>query len=112
MRAGGLKHRIDIQSPVNGVDAHGGNTRTWTDFQKDYPAKRRNLSGTEKRATSAGGGEYAEARVEWELRYLPGLNETMRILHDGKVFNIRAVLDIEERHRTMIVITDTGVSLG
>lgn len=83
----------------------------WVDFQKDYPAKRRNLSGTEKRATAVG-GEYAETRVEWELRYLPGLDETMRILHGGKVFNIRAVLDIEERHRTMIVITDTGVSLG
>ncbi|MGE0803092.1 MAG: head-tail adaptor protein [Lautropia sp.] len=112
MRSGKLCQRIDIDRPIAGVDTSGGNTLSWDPFQAGYPAKRRNLSGTTRRATAVAGGEYAETRVEWEMRYLPGLTPSMRIRHGGEVFKIRAVLDVEERHRTHIVITDVGVSDG
>jgi SPP1 family predicted phage head-tail adaptor len=111
MRAGKLNRRITIQQLVQAKNQTGGMVASWEQFAVRR-ANVNNLSGTEGLATKAHGGEVADARTIFTMRYLAGVTETMRVLYGGKVFNIRFVNDVLEGHRTLIVTCDTGATEG
>jgi len=110
MRAGRLNKRIVLQAPTVGKGPSGGRQTTWADW-KPARAAVRPLSGLEKSAT-ARGGEVAEARTEFEIRYRPGVTEQMRVVYDGKFYNIRHVKDVNEDHEMLILTCDSGASDG
>jgi SPP1 family predicted phage head-tail adaptor len=111
MRAGRLIQRITIEKPTAVTGQSGGTKKTWAPHLVDIAAGRRNPSGNERRATSHG-GEVAEARVEFEIRYRPGITEQMRVKHKGKFFNIKHVNNVNEENDRLIPTCDTGVNHG
>ena len=110
MNTGKLNKRVTIQQPSNGKGASGGKTTTWADWKTVW-ANVRPLSGSERRATSHG-GEGAEARTEFAMRYRPGIDEEMRVAYGGKVYNIRHIKDVNEDHDMLILTCDTGSNDG
>lgn len=113
MRAGKLTERVRIQTVEIGRTKGGGQERTWLDLLPyDLPASRRDFSGTEKPATALAGGEVATTRTEFTIRWMPGVNATMRVVHDGEFFNIRHVNNFAGRRESLILTCDTGVNDG
>jgi len=109
MRAGQLRHRITIQQLSTTRDDYGGVVETWADFAPDIPASVQPLSGRELIAAQAA---QSEARVKMSMRYIPGVTEVMRVSYGGKVYNITAVIDVDERHRELQIMAGTGLNQG
>lgn len=111
LQAGKLNRIIAIESPVVGKGASGGKQTQWVPFASGVPAAVRHLSGTEKPVSSAG-GQVAEARTEFIIRWRPGVNARMRVLYDGAIYNIRHANDFSARRESLILTCDTGANNG
>lgn len=111
MRAGQLRHRIDLQAKTVTKGASGGMVDTWAPVATDVPAKITPLSGNERSAVGAG-GQVAVPRTEIELRYRAGITAQMRVLHGSTVYDITHVKDQLERHERLVLTCEAGINRG
>lgn len=86
MSAGQLRHRVDIQSPVNTQDGTGQPTVGWTTSNMVW-ADIRYQNGLE---TIKSGADVSVSRVSIRVRY-GAFNAGQRVLWGTKVFSILAV---------------------
>jgi SPP1 family predicted phage head-tail adaptor len=111
MNPGILRHSVRIQqravlSPsVNNI---GEAEYTWTDFHVTR-ARIAMMKGAERVQSEA---EEAAADVEVTIRYFPGVAESMRVLFGSVVYDIRNVINVEERNREMRLQCTRGHSNG
>ena len=95
MNAGQLRHRVTIQQLTRVEDEGGGYAEVWADVATVWAAIKP-MRGNER---------YEAQQVQSTLthkvtiRYRAGIKPQMRLLYGNRVFNIEAVIDIEERHR-------------
>src|SRR3990167_7613878 len=108
--AGTLDKRITIETLTQTKDGEGGMSDAWGSAVSMW-AGVKNLSGNERNAT-AHGGQTAEARTEFTIRYRTGINSTMRVSYGSKRYNIRHINDFNEEHRFLVLTCDTGVNDG
>ena len=108
-----LIHKVNVEEPTQGKGAAGGRTTSWAAVpgMSGVAAFVNELNGNERRAT-AHGGQAAEARAEIFIRYRDGVNESMRVVHDGRYFNIRHVKPLGGRKKWLLLTCDTGVNDG
>lgn len=111
IQAGKLNQRITLQVLTISKGTSGGANKAWADVATSIPAAVRNMSGNERQASSAG-GQVAEARTEFIIRYRAGVTAQMRVLYQGAVYNIRHVNDFMARRESLILTCDTGVNNG
>jgi SPP1 family predicted phage head-tail adaptor len=95
MRAGRLRHRVTVESATETQGASGEVTLGWTTWASAWAAVEP-LAGAERFAAQQ---VNAEVTHRVTLRHLPGLSPRMRIRHEGRVLEIDAVLNVEERDR-------------
>lgn len=81
-----MKHIITVQSRAESTDAYGGLIYTWSDFAKVW-AEVDPLKGRELIAAQAA---QSEITVRFVVRFVDGIDSTMRILHEGAAYNIMA----------------------
>ncbi|KAB2902134.1 MAG: phage head closure protein [Burkholderiaceae bacterium] len=112
LQAGKLTQRVTLQSVTVGKGASGGVEKQWADIAAGLPAAVRHMSGNERQATAAAGGQVAEARTEITIRWRPGITASMRILYGGSVYNIRHVNDFMARREFLVLTCETGVNDG
>ena len=95
-----LRHRITIEHKTAGADAWGQPVETW-ETVAIVPAEVWPLSGREYIAAQA---EQAGVTTRITIRYQAGIEPAMRITHDGRTYNIRAVLadPTARRHITLM----------
>ena len=95
-----LRHRITIERKTAGADAWGQPVETW-ETVAIAPAEVWPLSGREYIAAQA---EQAGVTTKITIRYQAGIEPAMRVTHDGKTYNIRAVLPdpTARRHLTLM----------
>lgn len=105
MRAGRLRHRLILQSQVETREDGGGFVLTWV-TQSVVWGGIEPLSGKEYTAIQQ---TQNEASVRIVLRYYSGLDETWRIVNDGRAYSIVSVIDENDRHRSMILMCLQGV---
>lgn len=108
INAGKYRHSIVIQEPTKSTDAWGGEINTWSNFAT-VRAKKRPLRGRELIAAQA---EQSETEVMFYIRYLSGVDRSMRIVHDSKYYDITSVVNVDERNRELEISTKTGMSEG
>jgi SPP1 family predicted phage head-tail adaptor len=106
MRAGRLRHRIEIQRATVTRDAMGGEIKAWQTTAIRW-ANVVPLAGREYFAGQAGDATVSH-RIE--LRYLPGIVPSMRVKTGDRVLDIEAVLDIEGRHRELHLMATEAVA--
>lgn len=103
---GSLRRRVTLQTETRVSDEAGGYTSGWSDVATVW-AEITPLSGQER---------YAARRIEARathrarLRYREGVTSSMRLAHDGRIFNIRAVLDRSEAGRWLELLAEEGVA--
>ncbi|PMV79621.1 MULTISPECIES: phage head closure protein [unclassified Pseudomonas] len=111
MRAGKLRNRITIESPVYVQDpATGEMVRTWVEAWAKVPSSIEPLSAREFITAAA---EQSKVSARIVIRYRPGVNATMRILHRDKIYVIEGVLaDRESGLEYLTLPCSEGVSDG
>lgn len=99
MRAGMLRHRVTLQRFQQGQDAYGGPVETWEDVATVW-ASLEAMSGREFFASQQAQSEVTQ-RIR--IRYRPDVTADMRVIHNGKVFNIVAPLP-DNRGRELVLM--------
>lgn len=101
MQAGRLDRRIVVEQKTDAQDGFGDPVPTWSTFAERW-ARKVPQRGTEQSKADA---ETAEREVVFEIRNLPGLDETMRIQFGGFAYDIEEILEIGrgEGHRIRAV---------
>lgn len=94
-RIGDLRHRMTLQTPARTADGGGGASVVWTTVVEISAALRPQAGGESLDADRLSG------RVTHEIwiRHRAGVVPAMRFLQGARAFDIRAVLDVDERRR-------------
>lgn len=114
--AGQLNKRILFEALTQTKDNSGGMVDSWvaaTSIGANGAvwAKVNNLSGNERKLTTHG-GQVAEARTEFTVRFNAAITGKHRISYGGKLYNIAHVNDYQEQHKFMILTCGTGLNDG
>lgn len=102
-----LKKRISIEVPTETADGAGGFTITWNNFASVW-AEIIPLRGREE-LQSAKIQEVKNFKIT--IRYLSGITTKMRINFGGRIFNIRAVMNMMEESSVTEIIAEEGVAI-
>ncbi|MFV9511809.1 phage head closure protein [Tepidibacillus sp. LV47] len=94
---GDLRHRITLQKQATITDADGFTTQQWQDVATVWAAVE-NLYGREYWEAAA---IQAEKTVKFTIRYRPDVDQTMRIVFRGQVYEITAIDNIKYRNEYM-----------
>jgi len=97
MEIGDLRHRITLQKKATSINENGFEVETWEDVRTVW-AKVTNLHGGEYFTAAA---VQTANTVKFTIRYLEGVDTTMRILFKGKQYDITAIDNIKYQNRYM-----------
>lgn len=81
-----MNDRISIQAQTSTRDAAGQPVKTWAEVASVF-AEPRFLSGLE---TIRAGAEMSVAKVSFRVRARGDVNETMRVIHKGRTYEVKA----------------------
>lgn len=119
MRAGDLRHRVSVQQRVTSQDSFGGQSLVWTDIvfpspDGKIPAHIQPLNGRELMAAQA---VQSETTHSITVRYnavfsRPEDADKLRIVWKGRIFNITASINEDERNRMVTLSATEGLNNG
>ena len=89
MRAGALRHQIVIQRYTATKDSVGAEVKSWLAFAT-LRASYEPLMGKELFAAQQ---EQASVTTRFRVRYCAGITPKMRVLFEGRLFNVESVID-------------------
>ncbi len=92
---GDLTHRLRLEAPIRTSDETGGAALTWALIAEVY-ASIRSVSGSERLENDRLAGAITHAI--W-LRHRAELTTQHRLSYGTRIFEIRAILDRDGRHR-------------
>lgn len=93
MIVGRLDRRITIEQPTASQDAYGEPVESWGALATVW-AQVQPLRGEERFEAQQVG---AERTVRFRIRYRSDVTEQMRVVYDGDVYDITAVLELGRR---------------
>lgn len=105
--AGDLRHRVTIQAEQRSDDGYGGSSLpTWSTVATVW-AEVKPLKGREQLH-----GQQLEGRVTHRIimRYRAGVTAANRLLFGTRAFNIRSVVNVDERGRWLEIMAEEGVA--
>lgn len=102
MRAGSMRHRVTIQQRSTGVDAAGGALDSWETFATRWASLNR-ASGSEVWASAQRSGRVPSV---FRLRYLAGVSPAMRLVHDGRTYEILSAVNQEGRKAELVITAE------
>jgi|SRR5579885_1196508 len=108
--AGAFNRRITIQQPVDVSDGQGGSTRTWSTVFSTW-AYIEDWKGWERWNAQQ---VYPNMIVRVLIRYRPSqtVTDSMRMLYNSKVYNIRAAYDKGAARRTIEMLCEALQDTG
>ena len=90
LEAGKLRHRVDIERQSYAQDEQTGEmVTTWVSYAQSIPASIEPLSAREFIQAAA---TQSQVTARIVIRYLPGVTAAMRVIHNGRQYNIHGVL--------------------
>lgn len=95
MTIGELKHRVIFQRFITTINDNGFEAETWEDYKTVW-ASVSNLSGREFYQAAA---IKAEKTVRFLIRYIDGVDNSMKILFEGKQYNIISIYNIKYENK-------------
>ena len=108
MRAGALRHRVQIQNYVEGVDEIGQPFYGWETVATVWAA----VEPLQGREFFAAQTAFSETTTRIRMRYRPGITTTMRILFEGAFYNVQSVIEPHTRRRELQLMCKSGVNDG
>lgn len=107
--AGMLRHIVAFQSPPSTPDGQGGYDGAWTPIATAAAVRGAitPLSGSERYFA---GQLESPVTHRFVTRYRTDITTKDRMVYEGRVFQVRAILDIEERKRWLDIKLEEGVA--
>ena len=105
-RVGQLRHQITLQGQGTTRDSGGGISSGWSTIASVY-ADIKPKSGKE---VYAQGKLVGSVSHEITVRYRTDITNSSRISFDSKLFNIRAIINVDERDRFLKLLCEQGVA--
>jgi SPP1 family predicted phage head-tail adaptor len=105
MRAGPLRCRITIETPVETQGADGSIVTAWETFATTW-ASIEPLIGREYFAQER---EQATVSHKIRMRHLPDIKHKMRVSWKSRIFEIESVLNVGERNREIVLMCSESV---
>jgi SPP1 family predicted phage head-tail adaptor len=102
MSSADYRHRVTLQQKGQAVDDEGfprSDDDAWDNVATVWAAVEPQTLRAHEFASA--GANYVEKIVRVRIRYRPGVTESMRVVYNGRVFRIEAVVDEQERHREL-----------
>ena len=109
MRAGQLRHLVTVQSRSATPDTYGEPAQTWSNLHANQPASIEPLSGRELINAQA---VQSDVTHRLRMRYVAGVETKHRVIFGTRVFDIRAVRNIDERNIELGMLCTKGASAG
>jgi len=101
MRAGRLRHRLTIQSPVNAQDEYGAKTQyAWVDEATVWGS----VEPLRGRELVEAGREAAEVTTRIVIRYRTDVGPECRVVWGTRVYDVLSAINVEERDRQLELI--------
>lgn len=108
MHSGLLNKRVSLEARVITRDASGGTIETWQPVATVW-AGIAPLSGREfVAAQSVQAGVTTRITIRWRA----GIDASMRLVHEGLIYNVRAVLPDPTLRRHITLMCEQGVNDG
>lgn len=116
MRTSDLNRRIRIQRPAEGTDDWGQPVQGWELVAEVWAGIANETGLGAIRSSLAGGVPASIARYSFMVRFSVlqtlSINESMRVVHDGLIFEVKGVTrDLDDRAKGFI-ITEQGGNSG
>jgi head-tail adaptor len=108
IRAGELRHRIRIEQRSAAQDAAGEPELAWALVAERWASLER-TPGSEVWASAQRNGRVP---VVFRLRHLAGVVPAMRVVHAGRVFDIRSVVSPRGVADELLLVTDEIVEVA
>ena len=108
MEIGRLNRRIVIERPTLTQDDTGSYTTVWNQIAKPW-ADIRYVSGLEAVRSDA---PVSVSKASMRIRRRAGVDATCRVLYDGKVFDVKAVLPDEQGREFIDLVCESGQNAG
>lgn len=84
-----LRHRVTLQAQTSTQDPNTGDPVIgWADFMSNIPAEVLTGAGREARVT---GTTVADTDARITMRWFPALDQSMRLLWDGRIYDITSI---------------------
>lgn len=110
MRAGRLRNRVEFQRPVEMTSPIGEAYRGWETVARRWG----DLLQMRGREQLAAGRLQSEVPGTLQVRYDSVTKEITpdhRVLIDGAEYQIRSIVDVDMRRRTLEMVVETGVAV-
>jgi SPP1 family predicted phage head-tail adaptor len=104
VQAGRFRHRVTLQKQSSGRDSAGGVVTLWTNFAVGVPAAISPVSGREILTAQQ---IAADVSTEIAIRWRPGVDETMRVLHNDETYGIVSVIADGDSGRKVLTLSCT-----
>lgn len=113
MRAGNLRHSIQIQARTDSRDAQNMPVTAWNTIAT-VRAEINPTSGRERLAADAGRAEISHiVSIRYQAQFAdPLAMAACRILYGSRIFNITSSRDIDERHFDIELTCSEGMNVG
>ena len=115
MRAGLLRNEIIIQQRTAGSPqqtATGAPSESWTTYATVRasidPVLGREFFAAEQIQSNIS----AKIRIRYQSGVTDGVTTLMRVNHDGVIYNIEAVINVNNRNRELILMCSRGANNG
>jgi len=102
MKAGRLRHLATIETYTETRNEIGSVTMAWSEYAKAW-CDISPISGNEKYVSAE---KHATATHQVYIRFIDGVTPKMRLAARGRVFEIKAVLNVGEKDRMMQLIVE------
>lgn len=102
-----MRLRVTIEQQQLVGDTGGGYTRSWQSFASIW-AHIAPVRGQERLSGLQLAGSITH-RIT--LRYLSGVTPAMRLVYGSRLFNIRAVMNPDERKEYLVLLCEEGVAV-
>ena len=110
---GNMKQRITLQEAIESDNGSGGQDVIWQDVTTVWAQVEPILSFyVSSRGRELVQNEKLQSRSSYrvKIRYFPGVTGAMRMSYDGRIFNIRGVVNLDEAGRFLEILAEEGVA--
>ena len=113
MRSGDLRKRVILQKRDVTLDSAGQQVTTWTTLATVWAS----IEALSVRDLLAAQAVQSEVSHKITVRYrsefsTPVADATYRLNYNGRLFNIKGVMNIDERNRTIEIMAGEGLNNG
>jgi SPP1 family predicted phage head-tail adaptor len=101
-----LDRKISIQELIKSPDGQGGKEQSWQEIFSTFA----NLKPMSANQVLFSANLQHRVTHKVYIRYRSGLNISQRIIYGDRIFQIRGIINIDERNRWLEISTEEGAA--